>query len=247
MKKQPIAVFDIDGTLFRWQLYHELVFELNSRGVFDPPTAELLENALVEWNAGLRDWHDYEMAVVNSLEPIIASLPIDVYNDAVKAVMAQSGHKTYAYTKNLAKSLKKQGYFLLAVSGSQQEIVEPFTERYGFDDCIGALYERDGETFTGTIIRRVPGRKHSIVTEYLGSHPELTLKGSVAVGDTEGDISILEIVDTPIAFNPSAPLFDVAMKKDWKVVIQRKNIAYTLGKEGKEQDGPFILEKTDRF
>jgi hypothetical protein len=28
---QPVGLFDLDGPLFRWQLYHELVFELKRK------------------------------------------------------------------------------------------------------------------------------------------------------------------------------------------------------------------------
>ncbi len=46
MAMKKLAVFDIDGTLFRWQLYHELVFRLKDLGYFNSDDAHELEAAL---------------------------------------------------------------------------------------------------------------------------------------------------------------------------------------------------------
>lgn len=242
MKK--LAIFDIDGTLFRWQLYHELVFELKDEGIFDVATAEKLDTALYEWQAKKRNWYDYEMEIVYAFEPVIKTLDPAIYEDVVKRVISKSGHKTYAYTMRLLEKLRQDGYFMLAISGSQQEVAGAFAKQLGFDDCIGALYERGDNGFTGEIVRRVPGRKHEIIKEYLRENPDLILDGSVAVGDSDGDISMLEMVTHPIAFNPSPELLSVAQEKGWDIVVERKNVAYIIKRNS---DGLFVLEKTDRF
>lgn len=236
-----LAIFDLDGTLFRWQLYHELVFELKNRQVFDTNTARELDEALIAWQAKQIKWHDYEMNVIRAIEPAIASLAPEFFEDAAHAVVRRSGHKIYNYTKHLLDQLKADGYFCLAISGSQQEIAEAFAEQYGFDRCIGALYERKDGRFTGAVERRVPGRKHEIIDEFLRQNPEITLEGSVAIGDSGGDISMLAMVERAIAFNPSDDLLQIAMEKGWDVVIERKNIAYIMRKG---TDGSYLLAET---
>ena len=56
----------------------------------------------------------------------------------------------------------------------------------------------------------------------------LTLKGSLAVGDSKSDISMLKMVDRPIAFNPSAELYKVAKKKGWEIIVERKDVIYSI-------------------
>ena len=242
MKK--VAIFDLDGTLFRWQLFHELVFELGEMKALDDKTVETLEQSLIEWQTKRRSWHDYEMTIVDAMESNVAAITPELFEEAAHNVVERSGQKIYAYTKRLADKLKSNGYYLLAISGSQQEIAEPFAKLYGFDDCIGALYERIDGKFTGKKVRHVPGNKHEIIKNYLREHPDLTLTDSVAVGDSNGDISMLHLAENPIAFNPSEELLDEANENNWQVVIERKNIAYTLKKDS---DGSFVLAKTDRF
>lgn len=241
MKK--LAIFDLDGTLFRWQLFHELVFELNRRGAFDKETAHQLDTALLEWQAKHRPWNDYEMIIVRTLKKHLTSISPSLFDEAANHVVRQSGHKIYNYTKRLAESLKQDGYFLLAVTGSYQEIAEPFATLYGFDDCIGALLERKEDQFTGEIAREVYSQKSVLITAYAKEHG-LTLTDSVAIGDSHGDIPMLALASRAIAFNPSEELYEEAVKHGWDVVLERKNSAYTLRKDS---NGSYVLAQTDHF
>lgn len=239
---QRIAFFDLDGTFFRWQLYHELAFELKDRGIFSRETALQLDEALIAWQSKQKPWREYELKVIEALEPSIELLETNLFEEAARSVVLRSGHKIYHYSKKLLDELRQKDYFTLAISGSQQEVAEIFAKKYGFDACIGALYERIDGRFTGGVTRRVPGRKHEIITEFLKENPSITLEGSIAIGDSGGDISMLKMAERPIAFNPSPELFEEALRHKWEIVIERKNIAYTL-EEG--ENGSRILAKTD--
>lgn len=241
MKK--LAVFDIDGTLFRWQLYHELVFELKTRDHFSEAEAVALDTALTSWQAKHISWRDYEMLVIHTIEDHIRDISPRDLEESASAVVERSGHKIYGYTAKLLQYLREKNYFTLAISASQQEIAEQFAARYGFDDCIGALYERANGSYTGTKSREVHGRKNEIIHEYLEQHPDLTLQGSYAIGDSGGDTTMLELVENPVVFNPSDDLLETAMERGWRIVIERKNVAYTL----EHDDGHIVLAKTDRF
>ena len=243
MVMKKVAFFDIDGTLFRWQLYHELVFELKEQGVFDTSESSALDEALLSWQAKHVSWRDYEMLVVETIEKHIADISPSQLEQTAATVVERSGHKIYNYTAKLLHKLRDEGYHTVAISASQQEIAEQFAEKYEFDECIGALYERQNDRYTGTITRYIHGRKHEVIAEFMASRPELTLDDSYAVGDSGGDITMLEMVTNPVAFNPSQELFEQATKHNWPIVVERKNIAYVL----KEQDGRVVLDHTDIY
>jgi len=56
----------------------------------------------------------------------------------------------------------------------------------------------------------------------------LTLEGSIGVGDTEGDITMLSKVEQPICFNPNQLLYNEAKKQGWKIVVERKDVIYEI-------------------
>lgn len=243
MAKSKIAIFDLDGTLFRWQLFHELVYELKDRGIFSKADAQDLDTALIEWQSRKRSWHDYESIVVHAIRQQLPSITPADFEAAAKSIVARSGNRIYRYTKQLASELKADGYHLVAVTGSQQEVAEPFAELYGFDDCIGVIYERKAGKFTGNFTREVFSDKASLVKAYIEEHG-FSWQDSLAIGDSHGDIPMLELVERPIVFNPAEELLEIAEERGWDIVIERKTIAYHLKKGS---DGSYVLAKTDRF
>ncbi len=224
---QKLAIFDIDGTLFRWQLYHELVYALKDKGYFPPSVARQLDEAFLGWNTRRTSFSDYEHTMLRLFTAHLRNVPPDAFEAVAKEVVRTSGHKIYRYTHELLKQLRAQDYFLLALSGSQQEIVDQFAELYGFDAWIGSLYERDEQGFTGEFVRFVPSSKAQIITAYAEEHG-FDLADAIAIGDSGSDIGLLELVGHPIAFNPADELLAAAKQNGWQIVLERKNIAYIM-------------------
>jgi HAD superfamily hydrolase (TIGR01490 family) len=228
MKK--FAAFDIDGTLIRWQLYHALVNSLTKYGYLNESMYPVIHESRMNWKNRKHPeaFKDYELELVDLYNQSLTSLKVSDYNKVVEDVFNEYKDQVYVYTRELIKDLKSEGYFLFAVSGSQAEIVEKIAGYYGFDDFSGAIYPSKNGIFTGEKMHYI-GKKHEVIKDLIKKHGA-TLKGSVAVGDSAGDISMLEMVERPIAFNPEAALFEFAQDKGWKVVVERKNMFYELEK-----------------
>ncbi len=226
--KQKVAAFDIDGTLFRSGLYREVAYELMKMGA-------LPEKILQETTVKNREWRhrthgnafeEFDMLVVDRIDHALPQLRIDDYEEAAQIVLEKRAENVYVYTRDLIKKLKSQGYFLVAISGSQLELVEPFATKYGFDAWVGQQWERGDEFFTGNITKTHTGK--DIILKDIVKRHNLTLKDSVAVGDSNGDVGMLQTVEHPIAFNPTAELYEKAVAAGWTIAIERKNMMYTL-------------------
>lgn len=231
MKK--FAVFDIDGTLYRWQLYHELVQVLALANVFPKTSVTELDQAWNAWRGGEKSFEDYEDVVIKLMTKNLPLVPIPTFEAACDKVITQSAHKTYRYTKNLLQKLKNDGYVIIAITGSQQELIDRFGAKYGIAIVVGVQYERADGRFTGKAEVMTVGKKPEILRKIVENHT-LDWTESFAIGDSAGDTSILELVENPIAFNPDAGLFERAKREGWPIVIERKNIAYKLEKSNDE-------------
>ncbi len=152
-----------------------------------------------------------------------------------ESVIERMSDYTYVYTKKLAQKLKKEGYFLIAISGSPSELVSRFADKYGFDTYVAAEYHKQAGIYTGGSKPAHTG-KDKILTDLVNKH-SLSWEDSYAVGDSPGDIGMLSLVANPIAFNPDAKLFEVAKTNNWNVVIERKNMSYEL----EHKDGQIVL------
>ena len=235
---RPFAVFDIDGTIIRWQLYHAIIDVLAKQGDIAPELYQQIQEARRDWEIRTHEesFTQYELRLVGYFKKILKGLGVAAYTKASHQVFEEHKDLVYRYTRGLIKELKTKGYTLFAISGSPVEAVEPFAAYYGFDDFAASIYKNDGQRYTGEVIPIV-GRKNEALKELVQKHG-LSFKDSIGVGDSEGDIAMLELVENPIAFNPSKKLFGHAQAQGWPVIVERKNVIYELS----EQDGMYVLK-----
>ena len=237
---RKFAVFDIDGTLFRWQLFHEIVFELVESGHLPMQVRHDIEETLHEWRGRKHhgSFHDYEMALVNAFLPHIPTIQVTALETAADTVIKRCSSHVYMYTRELIASLKKKGYVIIAISGSQDEIVQRFAKLWDFDIALGQVFETKDGFYTGAIRggKLLVEQKGDLLKELVKTH-DLSWKDSVAVGDSLSDAAMLQLVEQPIAFNPNDLLFNTAKEKGWKIVIERKNMIYEL----EAKNGAYLL------
>jgi phosphoserine phosphatase len=126
--------------------------------------------------------------------------------------------------------MKSEGRELIAISGSIKDVVEPFAQSLGFNIIIASELEIIAGHYTGKRVNQTIKDKDALLRTIVAEH-HLTLEDSLGIGDTHRDISILEMLEHPIAFNPNAALYDHAAQQGWKIVIERKNMIYELSKK----------------
>lgn len=228
--KKPVAFFDIDGTLFRSSLLIELVQELVREGAFPASAQAEYAYAYSAWQAREGTYEDYIAAIITVFLTHIKGVHYGVLADVGRRVVAVESRRVYRYTRDYLQELKAQGYVLVAISQSPKTVLDEFCRQYGFDKVYGRMYEiGPSDCFTGGVTdEHLISNKANIVNRVFERHPELTRSGSVAIGDTGGDISLLEQVDTPICFNPNQELYDHAKRQGWQVVVERKDVVYHL-------------------
>jgi HAD superfamily hydrolase (TIGR01490 family) len=225
---RKLAVFDIDGTVFRSSLFIELTEELIRQDLFPPEAKEAYEREQTRWLEREGSYEEYAKAIINSWKHL-KGLHYGDFADAAKVVVGAYAKRTYRYTRDLIADLKDQDYFLLAVSHSPKTIVEPFSKRLGFDKAYGVVFEIGSQDrFTGTIAEEHLIWNKSNIVKRVVEKEGLSFAGSIGVGDTESDIPFLELVETPICFNPNQTLYRHAKRNEWKVVVERKDVVYEL-------------------
>ena len=230
MDQRPVAFFDIDGTVFRSSLLIELVQELVREGVFPADVQQGYAVAQAAWQRREGMYEDYIEAVIATFLTHITGVHYGVFADVGRRVVATKSKQVYTYTRDYLRELKDRGYILVAISQSPKTILDEFCRGYGFDKVYGRMYEiGPSDCFTGKVTdEQLISNKANIVERVFERHPELTRVGSVAVGDTEGDISLLSSVENPVCFNPNKALLDHARNQGWKVVVERKDVVYHL-------------------
>lgn len=228
-RKKKIAAFDIDGTVFRSSLLLELVEELIAEGVFPRNTRKAYEKEYRRWLDRKGDYQIYVKKAVEAFAKGLKGVPYAVGEKAAKKIIKEKQHRLYRYSRALIGDLKKQGYFLVAISHSPKFIVGPFARKLGFGKVYGSIYGTDmRECFTGKVEYAEMIQDKAAIFEHVLQKFNGERRGSIAVGDTESDIPMLTLADKPIAFNPNQKLYAYAKKHGWKIVVERKDVIYEL-------------------
>jgi HAD superfamily hydrolase (TIGR01490 family) len=235
---RPFAVFDIDGTIIRWQLYHALADELVRTGHLDSGEFQTVREARMNWKKRHHDasYLAYERILIDLFEMALTDISQKDLQRASQAVIGTYKEQVYTYTRDMIADLRAKNYLLFAISASQDEMVKTLANYYGFDDAGGSKYEVKDGYFTGKVDVLMKEKKPEFLKQLVDKH-DATWEGSIAVGDSENDILMLEAVEQPIAFNPTKQLFEHAGQAGWPVVVERKNMIYEL----EPQNGSYLL------
>lgn len=227
--KKKVAIFDIDGTIFRSSLLIEVTEALVDAGVLKPSVRKSYEAAYKKWRNREGDYEEYIMGVVRAFVKNLKGVSYKTFVKISRQVVQKQQNYVYQYTRDLVKELKKKNYYLLSISNSPKVIVEEFGKSLGFDKVYGRMYEVDtAGNFTGNIMHLDLITDKAKIIQRATEKEGLTIKGSVAVGDTEGDIPMFRVVEKPICFNPNKILYKEAKKRGWQIVVERKDVIYKI-------------------
>lgn len=227
MKK--VAIFDIDGTVFRSSLLIEITEALVQERIFPRKAGDVYGRAYKKWHERKGSYEKYIGAVVKAFEQSIKGVKHNDFLRIAKRVVASNQNRVYRYTRDLVKELRRKGYYLLAISNSPREVVGEFCKKLGFNKVYGRVYEvgKNGR-FTGKVSYTELITDKSKILQRAVEKEGLMLLGSVGVGDTESDIPFLKMVERPICFNPNRRLYRYAKRYGWKIVVERKDVVYEL-------------------
>lgn len=229
MKKTRLAIFDVDGTIFRKNLHFVLIKELVFRKIFPREVKNILVDIYADWLEHEGTYEKYRTSLVDLYAQHIKGCSKEDVVNASKEVIYFHEKRTYLFAENLIKKLKEENYCIIAISGSPSEVVEEYNRKHlKFDKVFGSSYELDENGFyTGKAIFEPTKNKGEIARKFAAEN-NIDFEDSYGIGDTESDASFLDLVEHPIVFNPNQNLKKIAEEKNWKIMVEKKDVIYEI-------------------
>src|ERR1700684_102769 len=97
-EKRKVAVFDVDGTIFRSSLLIQVVDALIESGAFPPETRRVYEKQQTQWLDREGDYQAYIDAVVQAFRAHLKGIYYGALVDAEDKVVDAQWKRTYRYT-----------------------------------------------------------------------------------------------------------------------------------------------------
>ena len=106
MKK--VAIFDVDGTIFRSSLLIEVVDVLIEEGLFPPEARKRYDDEYKRWLDRKGDYQDYIGMVVGTFIEYLKGVHYADFMHAAEIVLHRHQDRVYRYTRDLVKELKRK-------------------------------------------------------------------------------------------------------------------------------------------
>lgn len=208
-----IAVLDVDGTLIAGTLAGPLPAMLAEAGLVPQDRLARLCRAQAALDA-----QDPKAAA--RMHELFAAMLTDVPCRAVSAAVAdlwqRQRERLFDFTRPLAAALREAGYVPLLISGGPQEMVAHLAGELGVALFRGTECEAADGLFTGRVASMVADGKDAVAQDLVGE-ARIDWPGSLAVGNSLGDLSSLSRVGRPVAFEPTPALRLLARHRSWTV------------------------------
>ena len=211
-----LALFDLDNTLladdsdFLWGCF------LVEKGLVDKDAYE---------DANQRFYDDYKKGTLDILEFLAFSLkPLTLYSreklDELHREFMQQ-HIIQAMTqkgKDQIQYHREQGDITVIITATNSFVTGPIAKAFQVDDLIATEPEIIDGQYTGNVAGTPCFKEGKIIR--LNQWLENTahdLENSTFYSDSHNDISLLEVVTTPIAVDPDDDLKAIALTKNWEI------------------------------
>ena len=235
MAKNIGAFFDIDGTLFRKSLLIEHFLKLVEDNILDKKIwTDEIGPLYSKYENRLGAYEDYLEKSSLVYQKALIGLDNDTLKKFSDIVIAENKNKTYNITKKAVENHFNAGHFIFFISGSPDFIVSDFAKIYNARESVSTKYVFDEKNkFTGKVLPMWDGKNKFSAVLKLSEKYDIDLENSFAYGDTNGDITMFQLVGNPHAINPSYELIenlyeDKLLREKAIINIERKDVNYNF-------------------
>lgn len=210
--QRSIALFDIDNTMYDGFSYFALLEKHVNEQLI---SAQVLDTANKIMQKYRLKQQDYETTIVELLDIYAKGLKNVAYQPVLRSTLEfyRNSTKFFAYVEPTIEALRST-HDITLVTGEPQFVAQAVAKVFDIETYYSSEYEVQHGVFTGKVSRYLGSRheKHNAITHLT---KEYNFKDSLAFGDSEGDIEMLQVVQHAICLNPTPGLQALAKENRW--------------------------------
>lgn len=214
-KKEKVAFFDIDGTLINGQTQLFLAWRFFRANKL----------SLIKFFSILYFFLKYKFGFIRDIKKVMEasySLTKDLTAYDFSILIRQCfdfdiKKRIFSGALEIIEDLRGQGFKIILVSNTLQQIVDLLVKHLSLDGGIGTVISEQDGKLTGVINRLMYGEnKPKFIKVLFGENFDLLM--SHAYSDHDSDMFLLEMVGFPVVVNPNKALKSMASIKKWPIV-----------------------------
>jgi HAD superfamily hydrolase (TIGR01490 family) len=225
MKQKHIALFDLDGTLYKGAILFDLSHYFEKVGIFSLDRKEIILNDFQKYKEKRQDYTTTVVNVLNNFAHGLKGQNLDDVMQKSRSFIHAKSENFFNYVPQLFSELVRT-HDVFLVSAAPDFACKPVAEFFGIQGYLSSKYSVQDGVFTGEVNAYLSAshQKKAVITPILQKYG---LPNSIAVGDSIGDIDMIESVAISVCINPSPELLRVAKTKNW-IITSPEEITKTL-------------------
>lgn len=223
---KPLALFDIDNTMFNSISYFSLLDAQVAEGLIKPEVAIYADEALQRYKDARLGYEDLVKELFDMYAQGLKRQPADEVAQFTNDFFEKSS-EFFGYVQPTI-DLLAPGHEIVLVTGNSQFTAGAVAKVFGIQQFCSTELGVKNNRMTGLVSSYLATRheKREAIRHLTKAHP---YAGSFAFGDSEGDIEMLRVVEHPVCINPTAGLRKIADEKGWAVIDSQDELASELG------------------
>lgn len=218
---KPIALFDIDKTIYNTHSFFQLVdFEVE-KGNLSKEIQTFIQNVLIDYKKGNKTYTQAANELITELATKLKNKNYELFYKNAKEFFIQNENNFYKYFTDILPKLKTT-HDIYIITTNVQYAAKALVDIYNLSGYVSTELEVIDNVFTGNVKTSLANGK-GIIKHLIEKYGK---QKSIAVGDSNNDIGMLELVENPICINPDEELKTHAIKNKWTIVNQDNIYTY---------------------
>lgn len=224
--KQPLALFDVDKTLYDGISYFPLLETQVEGGLISTEVLSRARDYLQEYATGRLPYEDFVRSLLDIYAEGLTGRPVDEVTDSTDTFFDQTDD-FFDYAKPTVDTLRDT-HELALVTGGTQFTAAAVARVLGIEKIVSSVMGVEDGRITGEMDSYLATRheKRRAIHHLTDVHP---FGNSMGFGDSEGDIEMLRAVNHAICIQPTPGLHEIASQEGWLIVDSPDELASAAG------------------
>jgi HAD superfamily phosphoserine phosphatase-like hydrolase len=211
-RQRSVALFDFDKTIYNEHSFFSLTKYFLDMGLLSKEVGEKVNAEVGLYKQKIQNYSETANKLLRIFGDGLRGKKYIEVLSLTEKFFEMNKANIYPYFEQILPKLRET-HDVMLITVNVQMVAEVVVKRFGLDGYLSTQFEVVDGLFTGKILSTLADGK-KVVEKLVESYSGETM----AFGDSENDIEMLERVKHAICINPSEELRETALKRGWLVV-----------------------------
>ncbi|MFH0837211.1 MAG: HAD-IB family hydrolase [Candidatus Aenigmatarchaeota archaeon] len=216
-KRDRIAIFDVNDCLVDGFLIVEFSRYLAEKRIINEIDAKKIEDIWNMYKKGKTNFDSASNTIIDHYALAVKGVNLTKLKKTAEEFVNEGNVQLFSYSRRLF-TLMASYMRTLIITKMPLELVESLKSIFPFQSALSTILEVKNNKLTGNIAKNLSGQERKVTAlKAWFAQNCVDMNNSIGFGDSHHDLAFLNMVNIPVALNPSPQLEKIAKKNNWLI------------------------------